>query len=43
VIGVITLDGYSFKHVARSGKRVVGLLFKMMLSEKITPVKAKLF
>jgi len=38
-------DGYTFKHVARSGRNGggVGLLFRKALSMKVTPVKVKSF
>jgi hypothetical protein len=45
VVGDITADGFSFKHVARAGKKGggVGLLFRKTLSVKCTPVKMKSF
>jgi exonuclease III len=44
-IGDVTPDGYTFKHVARSGRKGggVGLLFRKTLSVKVTPVKVKSF
>ena len=45
MIGDVTDDGYSFRHVARSGQRGgrVWLLFKKTMSVRMTPIKTRLF
>ena len=44
-IGDVTPDGYTFKHLARSGRKGggIGLLFRKTLSVEVTPVKVKSF